>query len=127
MIKVTDEMIEASKVYLYGTGYILNEEERDTLENAIQSAIKTSEGLQHLKKCEACLEELVHLKKYKKINGEDKYYKDAKELAWANATKLDEEIDDGIPKEERDALYYALDSVLEEAYQNAMQIALDNK
>lgn len=127
MIKVTDEMVEASKVYLYGTGYILNEEERDTIENAIQSAIKISGELQHLKKCEACLKELVHLKKYKEINGEDKYYKDAKELAWANAKKIDIDIDDDIPKEEKEALYSALDIALEEAYQVSIQTALDNK
>ncbi len=123
MIKVTDKMVDsASNVIFSYTGL-----SDAVITEALQAAIEASEEIQHLQKCEACLEELVHLKKYKEINGEDRYYKDAKELAWANATKLDEEIDDGVPKEEREALYSALDIAFEEAYQNSIQTALDNK
>lgn len=123
MIKVTDKMIYALCDHLLQS----QRPKQSTVRIALQAAIEASEEIQHLQKCEACLEELVHLKKYKEINGEDKYYKDAKELAWANAEKLDAEIDDGIPKEEREALYSALDIALEEAYQNYMQTVLDNK
>lgn len=96
MIKVTDKMI-----YALCDNFPQSQRPKQSIVRiAIQSAIEASEEIQELVKCQECLKELVYLKQYKKIKGEDKFYKDAKKLAWHNAKKLMIKADVQPPKEQ---------------------------